>query len=186
MTIIAALKTDDGRILMGADSAGVGGYSLQNRTDPKIYKNGEFMLGFTSSFRMGQLLGHAMVPPVRYAESKDTIEKFMATTFIDAVRKCLKDGGFAKKENEVESGGNFLVGYRGRIYEIGGDYQVGTIRQDFAAVGCGFDLALGSLYSTDGLIKDPQLRLQVALESAERFSAGVRSPFIFEEQAPWK
>lgn len=52
MTCVVALK-HDGRVYMGADSAGVGGYSLQIRNDPKIYRVKDLLFGFTTSFRMG-------------------------------------------------------------------------------------------------------------------------------------
>ena len=165
---------------MGADSAGVAGYALQGRVDPKLYRVGPMLLGFTSSFRMGQLLGHRLKVPDH--DPRWAIEKYMAIDFVDAVRQCLKDGGFAKKLNEVEEGGTFLVAYMGRIFAVEGDYQVGEQHQPYAAVGCGFDLALGSLHTTAQIegTWGPQDRLRMALEAAETFSAGVRRPFIFE------
>lgn len=87
MTCIVALK-DEGRVVMGADSAGVGGYSRSNRMDPKIYRVGSMLIGFTTSFRMGQLLGYSLTLPHHHADVP--IEKYMATSFITAVRDCLK------------------------------------------------------------------------------------------------
>jgi hypothetical protein len=180
MTCIVALK-HAGKIYMGSDSAGVGGLSLTVRADPKIYRVGPALFGFTTSFRMGQLLGHSFTMPKH--DSDQTIETFMATTFINALRVCLKDGGFAKKINETESGGNFLVGYRGRIFNVWDDYQVGESALPYDAVGCGFDLALGSLHTTAALkLRSilPRERIRFALAAAERFSAGVRGPFKIE------
>ncbi len=54
MTCIAAVA-HEGNVWMGADSAGVSGLALAVRRDPKIYRVGDFLFGFTSSFRMGQL-----------------------------------------------------------------------------------------------------------------------------------
>ena len=180
MTCIVALR-HKGVIYMGADSAGVGGYSLRVRTDPKIYRSGPVLFGFTTSFRMGQLLGHAFSMPTHHRDVP--IEKFMATTFIDAVRQCLKNGGYAKKENDVEKGGTFLVAYSKRLFRIDDDYQVGTTRVPFDAVGCGFELALGSLHATHvtGKSIHPKARIRLALRAAECFSAGVRAPFLIEE-----
>jgi len=180
MTCIVALK-HKGVIYMGADSAGVGGYSLSVRTDPKIYRSGPALFGFTTSFRMGQLLGHAFEMPKHHRDVP--IEKFMATTFIDAIRKCLKDGGFAQLKESVEKGGTFLVGYHGKIFHVDDDYQVGTARVPFEAVGCGFDLALGSLHATHTIAKSihPRARIRLALRAAECFSAGVRAPFLIQE-----
>ncbi len=187
MTCVVALKASTGRILMGADSAGVGGYSLQHRADRKIYKNGDCLLGFTSSFRMGQLLGYSLEVPKFYLQDYSgfdidrAVEKFMVTKFIDAVRTCLKNGGFATKDKEAEAGGCFLVAFCGRIFQIDSDYQVAMHFQDYAAVGCGFDLALGSLFTSDNIVTDPHERVRLALQAAEKFSAGVRGPFIIEE-----
>lgn len=178
MTCIVALKIDGG-VLMGADSAGVGGYALQHRVDPKIYRVGAMLLGFTTSFRMGQLLGCSLVLPPH--DAGEPVHKYMVTGFVGAVRECLKKGGFAKKENEVETGGLFLVAYMGEVFEVCGDYQVAQTRDGFAAVGCGFDLALGSLMTSARFKTNPRDRIVMALEAAEYFSAGVQGPFMIEE-----
>jgi hypothetical protein len=174
VTCIAAIA-EEGRVWIGADSAGVSGWSLTIRRDPKVYRNGQFIFGFTDSFRMGQLLAYALAPPER---SPDTsVERFMATTFVDAVRQCLKDGGYAKREHETETGGTFLAGYQGRLFRVCGDYQVGEAACGYDACGCGEDIARGSLFTSRGLVASPEDRLRLALGAAESFSAGVRGPF---------
>jgi hypothetical protein len=177
LTAIAAL-VHDGKVYMGGDSAGVSGLSLTQRLDAKVFVNGPFIMGFTTSFRMGQLLHWAFVPPVQPNGVSD--ERFMSTDFIDAVRKTLKEGGYAKRENEVEQGGMFLVGYHGQLWQIDSDYQVAIPLAGFEAIGSGFDLCLGSLHtSASNLVSvPPESRVEIALEAAERFNAGVRSPFV--------
>jgi ATP-dependent protease HslVU (ClpYQ) peptidase subunit len=98
--------------------------------------------------------------------------------FIDAVRECLKNRGWAAKRDERESGGCFLVGYKGRLFRIDDDYQVGIPADGFAAVGCGDQIAHGALYASAHL--NGRERLELALRAAERFSAGVRGPFHIE------
>ena len=100
-----------------------------------------------------------------------------------ALRQCLKDGGWARKQDEREEGGTFLVGVRGRLYTIYDDYQVAQAADGFAAVGCGDQIALGALYATAGTGLKPKARITVALRAAERFSAGVRGPFICLKQS---
>lgn len=183
MTCIVALKDGD-RVYMGADSAGVGGYSRANRLDPKIYRvGGKMLIGFTTSFRMGQLLGYSLTLPHHHADV--TIETYMATSFIDAVRTCLKTGGYAEKEKEVESGGTFLVAYKGRIFGVQSDYQVAENAEAYNAVGCGEDLALGSLFTSERMtVNGPRTRVEMALQAAAAFSAGVHPPFRIEELSP--
>lgn len=176
MTCVVGLIADKA-VIMGADSAGVAGLSLTVRADPKVFCNGPMLIGYTSSFRMGQLLRFRLEIPPHHPPEKDDF-LYMATDFIDAVRQCFKDHGYTKIDNSREEGGTFLVGYRGRIYEIAADYQVGIPVDGFAAVGCGFEIALGALYTTDG--QNPEERIRLALAAAQRFSAGVREPFVVE------
>lgn len=172
MTCIAGL-IDNGVIYMGSDSAGVAGYEMQRRADPKVFLNNGFIIGFTSSFRMGQLLRYSFTPPAR--KENQELFAYMVTDFVDSVRECLKQGGYARVENNEDFGGTFLVGHKGKLFVIDSDFQVGEMLEPYAAVGCGQAYALGSLYSTDG--KEPMERLQNALAAAEMFSAGVRGPF---------
>ena len=176
MTCIAAV-VHDGTVYMGADSAGVSGLALAVRRDPKIYRVGEFLFGFTSSFRMGQLLGYKVSPPQHHGEWD--ADRYMTTVFIDALRDTFKTGGYARTDNGAEVAGEFLVGYRGRIFRVCSDYQVCENVEPFDAIGCGAELALGALHATRD--KPPADRVVMALEAAEAFSAGVRRPFRVEQ-----
>lgn len=175
MTCIVGL-IDKGSVHIGGDSAGASGQSVTVRADRKVFRKQDFIFGFTSSFRMGQLLAHSFDPPERHA--KTDVYAFMVTEFVNALRRCLQDGGFAQKHNEVESGGTFLVGYHGRLFKIHTDYQVGEAADGFDACGCGQQIALGALFASAH--SPPHERLAIALNAAERFSTGVRGPFHFE------
>lgn len=175
MTCIVGLVHGDS-VTIGGDSAGVSGWDLMVRKDEKVFVNGPCIMGFTSSFRMGQLLRYRMLVPAQ-RDGQATFE-FMSTDFVDAVRTCLKNGGYAEKEKERESAGTFLVGYNGRLFAIHSDYQVAESVAGFDACGCGQSIAIGAMYGT-GVSGDylPRWRVLTALEAAERFSAGVRGPF---------
>lgn len=168
---------ENGAVFIGGDSAAVSGYDLTIRADAKVFRNGPFLIGYTSSFRMGQLLRFRFEPPAHHPPEQDAFE-FMATTFVDAVRTCLSDGGYAKKTNEQEEGGCFLVGYRSALYYVGADYQVGIPTNGYESVGCADSIARGALYATEG--KSAEERITIALKAAEHFNAGVRGPFVIE------
>ena len=176
MTCVAGL-VHKGKVWMGADAAGTDGrYGQVVRNDPKIIINGTFLIGFTSSYRMGQLLMYVLNPP-EIRENQD-IMMFMVGDFINSVRECLKTGGYAIRKDEEETGGTFLVGYKGNLFTIEEDYQVGVASCGYSAVGCGDHLALGSLRTTAKLnVTEPKKRLTLALEAADDFSAGVKGPF---------
>jgi ATP-dependent protease HslVU (ClpYQ) peptidase subunit len=168
MTCIVGL-VDKGDVYVGGDSAGVAGLSISIRADEKVFVNGPFIMGFTTSFRMGQLLRYKFNPAVQTVNQNDM--QYMVTTFIDTARKCFEDNGFGDKSE----GGTFLVGYHGQLYTINSDFQVGIPADRYDAVGSGSDLALGAMYATPKLT--PIKRLTVALEAASAFNAGVAPPF---------
>lgn len=172
MTCIVGL-VDKGKVYIGGDSAGVAGTHIQNRKDVKVFTNGPFVMGFTTSFRMGQLLHYSLKIPSKIKPRQDEME-YMVNVFIPAVQKCLKDGGWV---NDGKQCGNFLVGFNGRLFEVHEDYQVGEVHDPFNAVGCGEQYAKGAMMC-NGHIKDPIKRLTNALECAAHFSAGVQGPFV--------
>jgi ATP-dependent protease HslVU (ClpYQ) peptidase subunit len=176
MTCIVGIA-ENGKVYIGGDSAGVSGLDLTVRSDEKVFKNGEFLFGFTTSFRMGQLLRFSFSPPSR-AEGVDDY-RFLVTTFINAVRDILKSGGFATSHDGRERGGTFLLGYRGKLYYVDSDYQVAAAADGFAACGCGDQVANGAMFATSHV--EPRPRIEIALKAAERFSAGVRGPFTILE-----
>src|ERR1035437_10258119 len=147
MTVIAAL-IHEGKVYMGGDSAAIDGSDcVYIRKDPKVFTNGPFLIGFTHSFRMGQLLMDAsFLDP-----GNMDLFKYMRTQFVDAVRSRLQTGGYAKVESNREEMGEFMVGVRGRIFDIESDYNVGESEDPYYAIGQGSQEALGSLYSTPNL-----------------------------------
>jgi hypothetical protein len=158
---------------MGGDSAGVAGFTLRLRSDLKVFQIGEFLIGYTSSFRMGQLLRFEFNPP-EHPEGLDDFT-YLVKHFIPAVRQCFKDGGYSTISSNQETGGTFIVGYRGGLYEVDDDFQVGIPFDGYAAVGCGTDIAVGALFASRHL--PPRQQVMTALKASERFSAGVRAPF---------
>lgn len=172
MTAIAAVA-HKGDVWMGGDSCGSDGWRSAVRADEKVFLVGPMVMGFTSSFRMGQLLRYSLTVPEQPAGSTDA--QFMSTAFVDAVRKCLKDGGFARKENETETGGDFLVGYRGVIYHVQSDYSVSVTLDQEGAVGSGYLVCLGALFANRG--RPPKERIRQVLAAAAHHAVGVRPPF---------
>lgn len=162
---------------MGADSASTSGDWVAMRRDPKLFRNGPFLIGCTSSWRMAQLLRYRFQPPAQEDWEHDTFG-FMATKFVDAVRDCFREFGYSKVENQVDEGGVFLVGYRGGLYAIYGDFQVEVPADDYQAVGSGFAYALGALHGSAAL--EAADRVASALAAAEKFCGSVRRPFILE------
>ena len=179
MTCIVGIAKD-GCVWIGGDSAGVSGHQLTIRRDPKVFRVGELLIGFTSSFRMGQALMFGWTPP--RLTDRDDLFAWMCTEFIDSVRARFGAAGFRHTEHGVERGGEFLVGVRGRLFCVEGDFQVREAVSGFDAVGCGEDIARGVLYyATNFLNRDgrenPEEDLFRALSAASALSGWVSAPF---------
>jgi len=171
MTCIVGIKTTNG-LYIGGDSAISSGNIVQIIADPKIWKTGQFIIGFAGSLRVGQIMKYKMkIPPINQRNPTE----YMVTGFVDAMRKVLKTAGAARELNkEEEQDNSFLVGFKGHLFEIDGVYGVCEVKDNFTAIGCGSEYALGSLYSSKGT---PEERIQKALEASAHFCEGVKPPF---------
>lgn len=163
-------------VWLGADSAATGGLSQEIWRTPKVFVREGIGVAYTWSWRFGQLLHHRLQVPKRPGRARD-VDRWVTVDLVDAIRKCLADGGWLKKEHERVEGGAALLAIRGRLFVLQSDFSVGEIRGRFAAHGCGRDLLYGALHATTSLRWTPERRLRVALAAAAHFSAGVASPF---------
>ncbi len=175
MTCIVGL-VDRKTVYIGADSSSVAGWTSRVTRLPKVFRRGPFLIGYTTSFRMGQLLEHSLEVPPQGNERDDM--RFMVTVFVEHVRALLKERGVSKVEQNAESGGQFLVGYRARLYSVQTDYQVNEMSDGFDAVGSGAEYALGALAAMRGTRPIP--RLKRALSISSHFNMGVSPPFFIK------
>lgn len=173
MTCIVALE-HQGKVYMGGDSAACEGWNICETSRPKVFYLGNMVIGYTSSFRMGQLLQYNLSAPKREHSNNDDM-RYLVAQFIPAVRDCLKVGGYTKIENNQEEGGIFLLGWYGKIYKITGDFQVLNTVGKFTAIGCAEHYAMGALAAMN--VAGPEKAILRALEIAGTFSNGVRGPY---------
>jgi len=167
---------DGGKVYLGGDSCGSDGYTYEDCCHSKVFKVGDFVIGGTTSFRMLDLLEYSLTLPEGQPFAKADMDKFMRTTFVNAVRKCLKEGGFVRFKDSVEQGGTFLIGYKDKIWRMQDDFSV-ISRFDYDAVGCGAQAAMGSLFTTKNENMTTHERIEIAMKAAESVLVGVKGPF---------
>lgn len=149
---------------MGADSQCTAGYNARTLKESKIVRVGEFLIGQTGDLRLLNLLRYRFRVPARQ-EGQDDLH-YLNTSFVDALRSCFKDAGFATTTNGQDSmDGALLVGWRGRLFKIGPNYCILETATPYFAVGCGDDFAVGALTALEGQEMAPEERLRLALES---------------------
>jgi hypothetical protein len=174
--IVGVIEGD--KVWMGGDSAWMCGTQLTLRATPKVFRNGPFLFGCCGSGRVRDVLCDAFEPP-KHTRGMN-VARYMRGPFVDGLREALKRAGTLQKKNDVEEllDSAVLVAYRGRLFEIQCDFQVGESIDGFNSVGCGSDVALGALVVSDNV--QPRKRLLAALSAAERYNTGVRRPFYVQ------
>lgn len=171
MTCILAVKRN-GKIVIAGDRAASAGLDVSVRKHPKIFKVDEFHIGYSGSFRMGQLLQFKL--KAKHQTAKQSDFEYMVTTFIDTVKAMFEENSFGEKDE----GGFFLVVYRGEIYKIESDFHVGCCDRDYESVGTGgrfAEVTVKTLLDVGGQALETVV--MKAMENAAFFDQGVKAPF---------
>jgi len=174
MTCIAGYQKD-GEVWLGGDSAGVAGLHVNLRKDTKVFKRKGIIFGFTSSFRMGQLIRYALKIPKHPSNMTDI--RYLQTKFLPQLMSCLTENKYTEVKNNTAIGGTFLMAYHGKLYCVYGDFQIAEPLGDFLAVGCGEPYAFGSYWTNRRHGRQGRDIVKDALEAAAHYSGGVRPPF---------
>lgn len=179
MTVIIGIKHGK-KVYLAGDSAAVGDGSWSTIADPKVFKvDDEMIIGFTGSFRMGQILQYSFTPPAR--KRNEDAFKYMRTSVVDRLIQVLEEGKSINYEEGKEAYcGNFLIGYRGELYEVQDDFSVLRRALPYAAIGIGEQFALGALHVLfrDKSKIEPQKTILLAMDAVKEFCNGVRAPFV--------
>lgn len=177
MTCIVGLK-DQGKVWMGGDSQITSNNTKLTTTGDKIFQIDNFLIGVTGYTRISQLIQYSFEPPKRYPDTD--VMKYMVTEFAGALRYCLRHNGMWTNVDGMESGEfQLLVGYEGRLFKVSGDLCVSEPVEGFHAIGSGGTLALGALAATEDIL-DPEKRVRMALEIAEKYDPYTRGPFVIK------
>jgi len=175
---------------MAGDSSAVGGHFVSKVTRPKVFKSHGFVYGYAGSFRVGQVMEHAFVPPKipeTVGVTQDSFMKYMVTDYVKSLKRCLKENGCIVEvsntscdDEEDFFGAAIMIGYGGRLFEIESGFHVAEYTVPYMSIGVGRDFSLGSLYSTtDRTDLKPKEKLTMALDAACEFSGWVSKPYHF-------
>lgn len=164
MTCVVAM-IEDGKVYMGADHLGSDGFvKAEFVKNDKVFKNGDFLIGYTTSFRMGQILQYSWNPPARSEGVSDDV--YFYKHVLDSIHSCFKGNGFGEKRATDWEFGNFLVGWKGRLFEV--ENAMALEHEKFASVGSGCYHALGALKALGMTYQCgiPERILEIALDVA--------------------
>lgn len=175
--IVGIVDKENGVTYIGGDSLGSSSSFKCVRNDRKVFKvkgSNNSCIGFTTSYRMGNLLTYCgnLIP-----ENEILNHETMVVNFVPRIIKLFGSHGFQENKSGELSGGTFLVAQDDRLFKIQSDYQVEEHIENYNACGCGSIAALGSLHSTSKLNLSPIERIRLSLQAATAFIPGVEPPF---------
>ncbi len=165
MTVIAGVVSN-GSVYMAADSGASCDSSIVSIKESKLFSVGRddnrIIVGAAGSARIFQLLKYHL--KVRKPTKTESPLKYLSGAFTEQYARLTKSAG-----DGPERPSELLIGFRGRLFEMGSDFSLIESTFDFAAIGSGADFALGVLYATAGGA-DPKLRLTQAVHCAAKLS----------------
>lgn len=173
----------NGTTIVAGDSAGLSDWVITQR-HTKVFRLNEMIVGYTSSFRMGQLIQHCFdYPPI---PTTGADERYFVRDFVPALRKLFEDGGFGKKGGENgDEGGSFMIGVQGKLFAIESDYQVTSTPTGLLSIGVGRNFALGAMTALRPFVLSgelsPQAAVTRAMEATAKNCMGVALPMTMLE-----
>lgn len=145
MTCIVGIVDPKGIGHIASDSAGSNYHTTNAYTNRKIFRKADLLIGYTSSYRMGQLLEHQLDVPQR--KVGQSLDAWLYIDFVNAVRKLLKDNGYMRVDSNNESIGTFMIITEGRLFVMQDDLAVLESKEQFDSVGSGANHATAALYT---------------------------------------
>lgn len=165
----------DGSVWIGADSAAASSYVRFPVVEPKIVDLGDLLLGYTTSFRFGQIVKHHVSLPRDCGEDPT---EYLVREFVPELRHALSEHGWTKKDGEREETGTALIAYRGRLFTYQSDSSITESQHGIDACGSGQEFALGAMSFAESIGRSPKNIVTAGLEAAARFAPGVMDPFV--------
>jgi len=170
MTCIVGINTGK-KIIIAGDRMGSNGYTY-GKFQSKVFEKDGFIFGVCGCYRVMQLLQYKFIAPTRFVDQ--SIENYFFTSFTDSIIDLIRNNNCAVKKDNIDSmEAGLLVGYEGRLFEMGGNFQLLEDKRGYAACGSGSYHALASLYSTQDLDVEHEDRLKKAIVCASEFVLSV-------------
>ncbi|EPE1232315.1 TPA: hypothetical protein NV937_000781 [Escherichia coli] len=176
MTCIIAHTNGTSSFIAG-DKLGSNGFTKAVQTEPKVFEK-EFIklnedglsrtkevmaLGYTTSFRMGQLLNYNLTLPEQVAG--ETFSQYLVLKVIPIIRQMFKDEWGARDASQDVGGGQFIILHNHTIYEVQEDFSVLQPKTQITAVGSGTYHAIASMSAYIEVQEETNVQLHERVES---------------------
>ena len=157
MTCIIAHTNGKSSFIAG-DKLGSNGFTKSVQTESKVFEK-EFIkinddagltrtkeimaIGYTTSFRMGQLLTYSLNLPLQ--DANETFPQYLVLKVIPIIRTMFKDEWGYRDASQDVGGGQFIILHNHIIYEVQEDFAVLQPKTQITAVGSGTYHAIAAM-----------------------------------------
>lgn len=168
MTCIAGV-VHKGQVWLASDGQATWGWSKFD-VGSKVVQVDDLAIAITGYSAVSVAIQNRMqLPEVPEDESKH--DRWLCVQVPDAIRRCLKEAGIlANEDGRIDAGCSAIIGWRGRLCTMDSLLACSPEVRPYTALGSGGDVALGSLFSTEG--KTPKSRLETAINAANMWAVG--------------
>lgn len=156
MTVIVGL-VEDNTVYLSGDRGVSNGESILAMAQPKIFQKFSWVFGYCGNVGVGQVFASLDLPIVIDEDPYEVLRSIVIPDFIAELSKI----------KEFEDDSDILIGSKGRLFEITTS-DFGVIELSQAAIGTGYQYALGSLHSTIG--EPAAVRIGKAMKAAVTLS----------------
>lgn len=177
MTCIAgAIKGTE--VWIGADAVVSQGSAARMTAQAKVFQLGEFLIGTSGSLRILQIIRYLFVPPPIDGD----LLAYMVKAFVPALRATIKEheGEVTDPNGDKLLNGTYLIGVRGRLFEVDCTYAVIEAKAKYASIGCADQEALAAMFTATSLLGGdigPEKIVERGLLAAVEFDTSIRPPF---------
>lgn len=195
MSCVIGLVTEQGNVILGADSAANDGNVLIPNLYEKIvthtisvWPDGpdtiDLAIGTCGSTQIGSIVRNFLELP--RLDNPRLVLEYMQTSFLMALMQAISASGYEREIDPaaVHIGGDeILVAINGYLVFIDQNMGISANGRGFDAIGSGREIALGSLQTTH-IIKDSpdaQSRVLGALDVVSELSINVAGPYQLVE-----
>ena len=148
---------------------------------PKIWKDGNIIVGVGGKQRIAQLVHQFKAPAITGDAYEYLRDRYIPGLYLHlcdsfVIKTCDEDG-------MVCMDATILIGLMGRLFKIDSSFAI-TEYPEYAAIGANNEVALGALYASDFLNyenSNPTGRIELALYAVLNQCASIREPFTYLE-----
>ena len=159
MTVVVGI-TNGTNVYIGGDRGVSDDQVILSLSRPKVHINNGWLFAYSGSLGIGQLMEIIDMP-----DAGEDPYKTLRTDVVSHMRSAID----LYSVSNPETASDFLIGTQGRLFELNTtDWSVAEVEE--SSLGSGASFALGSLHTTKEFPASPEFRINMAIESAIKYS----------------